>query len=133
MSDLNIDENKLNEFKSLLGNQNVSKLLENISPNTLSQVSSIIQNSNSSSVKCDINTSNNQSQKSGDLDIETILKLKNIIDSANIKDDNRSNLINSLKPYLRKEKKEKIDQYSSMLNMAKIAEILNNTGNSNGK
>ena len=45
----------------------------------------------------------------------------------NNKNDPRSNLLNSLKPYLRDNKKEKLDSYVNLLNMSKIAEVLKNT------
>ena len=38
--------------------------------------------------------------------------------------DKDSNLLYSLKPYLREEKKGKIDQYANLLNVAKIADLL---------
>ena len=51
----------------------------------------------------------------------------------NSKNDPRANLLNSLKPYLRDEKKGKIDQYMNLLNVSKIAEIMkdNNKENNN--
>ena len=41
-------------------------------------------------------------------------------------DDDMSKLLMSLKPYLRNEKKEKLDQYANLINFAKIAEIMKN-------
>ena len=47
----------------------------------------------------------------------------------NNKNDPRTNLLYSLKPYLRDGKKEKLDQYVNLLNVSKIAEILKEEGN----
>ena len=58
--------------------------------------------------------------------MNTILKMKSIIDKMNNSNDPRSNLLASLKPYLRDNKKQKLDEYANLLNFAKIAEILNN-------
>ena len=63
------------------------------------------------------------------LDINTILKIKNIIESFNQKDDARSNLLYSLKPYLRESRQKKIDQY---VNLFKISAITNFFKNEKG-
>ena len=51
----------------------------------------------------------------------------------NQKNDPRSNLLASLKPYLRDGKKEKLDNYINLLNMSKIAETLKNTQTNTNK
>ena len=51
----------------------------------------------------------------------------------NSKNDPRANLLYSLKPYLRDSKKEKLDQYVNMLNVSKIAEIMNQNNNKDNK
>ena len=43
----------------------------------------------------------------------------------NSKNDPRANLLYSLKPYLRDSKKNKLDQYVNMLNISKIADMMN--------
>ena len=55
------------------------------------------------------------------------------MDNMNKKDDPRANLLHSLKPYLRDSKKDKVDQYVNLLNISKIADIMNNTGNKENK
>ena len=63
------------------------------------------QNSNSDSKK-------NNDSSSFNIDINTMLKMKSIIDAMNSqKDDPRANLLKSLKPYLKESRKEKVDQY----------------------
>lgn len=57
------------------------------------------------------------------IDMNTILKMKSVMDKLNSSNDPRSNLLYSLKPYLREEKKGKLDQYANLLNVAKIADL----------
>lgn len=53
------------------------------------------------------------------------------MNNLNNSNDPRSNLLQSLKPYLREGRKEKVDQYANLLNVAKIAELLRNDNSSN--
>jgi len=46
--------------------------------------------------------------------------------SMNQKDNPGSNLLHSLKPYLRNSRKDKLDQYANLLNITKIADIMKN-------
>ena len=52
--------------------------------------------------------------------------MKSAMEKMNDKNDPRSNLLYSLKPYLRQSKQEKLDQYVNLLNFSKIADILKN-------
>lgn len=78
------------------------------------------QNSNPSS-----DSSNNHSNPfgNGGIDFETIMKMKSIIDKMNTKDDPRSNLLQSLKPYLKDSRKSKVDQYIQLMNMSKVMDV----------
>lgn len=73
----------------------------------------------------DTNTSSN-SFNFNNIDINTIMKMKSIMEKMNSSNDPRSNLLHSLKPYLRESKQNKLDQYASLMNIAKIAEIFKN-------
>ena len=90
--------------------------------------SSNISNNNSSS---NSNSSNNDNTSGFNIDMNTMLKMKNIISSMNQKDDPRANLLYSLKPYLRDSKKGKLDQYVNLLNMTKIADFMKNDNKEN--
>ena len=57
------------------------------------------------------------------IDFETILKMKNIIEKMNNKNDPRSNLLQSLKPYLNDSRKSKVDQYINLMNMSKVLDV----------
>ena len=63
------------------------------------------------------------------IDVNTIMKMKSIMENMNNKNDASHNLLYSLKPYLRESKQEKIDQYANLLNISKIAEAFNNSNN----
>lgn len=77
------------------------------------------QNSNSDSKK-------NNDSSSFNIDINTMLKMKSIIDAMNNqKDDPRANLLKSLKPYLKESRKEKVDQYIKIFSMEKVFEQFN--------
>lgn len=51
------------------------------------------------------------------------MKFKNIMDKMNSKDDPRSKLLISLKPYLKESRKSKVDQYIQFLNMSKVIDV----------
>ena len=72
------------------------------------------------------NTPNsNKSSNNFNLDMNTIMKMKSIMENMNNKNDPRANLLYSLKPYLRDSKKEKLDQYVNLLNISEIAKFMN--------
>lgn len=70
-------------------------------------------------------SNDNSSEKSGgfDFDINTILKLKSIIGSAQEKNSPRIQLLNALKPFLQKEKQQKLEEYIKIANVITILEI----------
>ncbi len=74
---------------------------------------------NNSSPDCAMEGKNNDFA----LDIETIMKIKDIITKMNsCKDSPRNHLLYSLKPYLETEKKEKLDQYIKIANLLNVME-----------
>lgn len=67
-------------------------------------------------------------------DINMLLKMKSIMDKMNSnKNDPRSNLLHSLKPYLRESRKSKVEQYVQLFNMTKIIDVFNQNGGENSK
>lgn len=59
------------------------------------------------------------------LDVNTILKIKDIISKINKNQDcPRNKLLNSLKPYLENDKKEKLDNYIKIANLLSVMEGL---------
>lgn len=65
-------------------------------------------------------------KNSFNLDPNTIMAAKKMFDSMNdSKNDYKRNLLLSLKPFLKKEKQEKLNKYMSFLNMSKITKLFN--------
>ena len=61
----------------------------------------------------------------GNIDMATLMKMKGVMDKMNSNQDNpRSNLLRSLKPYLKPSRKEKVEQYIGLLNMEQVIEGL---------
>ena len=66
--------------------------------------------------------------------MNTIFKIKQIMDGINNNKNNpRANLLLSLKPYLRPDRKQKVDQYIQFLNMSTLIENLSPMGGENNK
>ena len=127
MDNINFDENTINKLKNMINKGELNDVISQIPPEMMQNISSMMKNNSNSSTNN--NSNNNNSQNNFDfnnIDMNTILKMKSIIEKLNNSNDPRSNLLYSLKPYLREEKKEKLDQYAQMLNVAKIAELLKN-------
>ena len=108
----------------------------NISPEMVNNLFSMFNNSNYSSNNENNNHSDNSSNQdynnsantdssfgNSGIDFETIMKMKTIIDKMNTKNDPRSNLLQSLKPYLKDSRKSKIDQYIQLMNMSKVMDV----------
>lgn len=132
MENFNFDENSINKLKEMMNKGDLSDVISKIPPEMLQNFSNAIS-SNQNKATND-STKNNSSNNSNNfdfsnLDINTIMKMKSVMEKMNTSNDPRSNLLNSLKPYLREERKGKIDQYSNIMNIAKIAELLNNKEN----
>lgn len=111
----------------------------NISPEMVNNLFTMFNNSNNNENN-NANNSDNSSQQdynhssdsnsnqenafgSSGIDFETIMRMKTIIDKMNTKDDPRSNLLQSLKPYLKDSRKSKVDQYIQLMNMSKVMDV----------
>ena len=116
-------------LKEMLDNFNNSNSNNN-SNNDISSMLSSFLSSNNSNTNSDKDSSNHSSNDFN-IDMNTILKMKSIIETMNKKDDPRANLLHSLKPYLRESKKNKLDQYVNLLNMTKLADIMKKANNNN--
>ncbi len=118
MSD-NDMENILNKFNEMVKNNDI--------PDNLKDILNKFGNSNNSSSNS--NSSENNDNNSFDIDINTMLKIKQIMDSLNSnKPDPRANLLLSLKPYLKESRQKKVDQYIKLFNMEKVFETFNSLG-----
>lgn len=109
----------------------------NISPEMVNNLFNMFNTSNTSSNTKHSNSDNNYTSQTNTnysdnqnssfntngIDFETIMRMKSIIDKMNVKDDPRSNLLQSLKPYLKDSRKSKIDQYIQLMNMSKVMDV----------
>ena len=107
-------------------NNDVSSNSEKINEDTLKN---ILNNFKASSEEQNSNNNNNFN-----FDINTMLKMKNIMDKMNSNsNDPRANLLLSLKPYLNNNRKEKLDQYMQFLNISKVIEVFQYEGGADKK
>lgn len=125
--------NLMNQFNQLLKNNDIPSDLKNIVDNLKnSSNSNNFDNANQDNSTSDSNNNSNESSTSPDIDINTILKMKQIMDSMNSnKDDPRTNLLLSLKPYLKESRKQKVDQYIKLFGIGKAFETFSALGGEN--
>lgn len=97
-------------------NEDLSNILEKLNINKDSISPEMIDN-----ILNIVNNSSDTSETKESIDIETIMKIKSIMDKINNKNDPRSMLLKALRPYLKDDKKNKLDQY---IQMSKIIDIL---------
>jgi hypothetical protein len=120
----NVNENNmddiLKQFNKMIRNNDISDNIKDI-------LNNFNKSNNSSS------DSSNSDNNSFDIDINTMLKLKQIMESLNSKKpDPRTNLLLSLKPYLKERRKQKVDQYIKLFNIEKVLETFNSLGGDHG-
>lgn len=112
------------ELKNMM-NQFSSSTSDNSTTSSTSD-SSNIKNHISSQREPNSNENDDNSNNNFQFDMNTMLKMKSIIDTLNRnQNDPRSNLLKSLKPYLKPSRKEKVDQYIQLFNMGKVFEVMN--------
>lgn len=147
MDNMNIDENTMKNIKNMVDNGNISDAISSISPEMIQNFSKILSsqnnnNNNNNNFNTNTNTDTNTSSQSrtnsnnnfdiSGLDMNTIMKMSSVFQKMNnTKNDPRANLLNSLKPYLREGKKDKLDNYMNLLNVTKIAEIMKENNKEN--
>lgn len=117
-------------------NDDVSSNSNQFNMDNLKEFINNFQNSSqedNTNINDDSNNSNNNSNNFN-FDISTMLKMKSIMDKMNSsRNDPRSNLLQSLKPYLNDNRKERLDQYMQFLNISKVLEAFNSEGGVNSK
>ena len=112
----------------------------NLSPDMIDNLVNMLKNSgfNESSTNPDNSNSNsynnNSTSNSGNyepssnIDLDTIMKIKSIMETLNTANDQDSRLLYSLKPYLRKSRQEKLDQYINILKISQVSKFFNKKG-----
>lgn len=70
------------------------------------------------------NSQENNNTDDFSFDINTILKIKNIMDNMNNNNSTRNHLLYALKPYLEDTKKEKLEQYIKIANLLSVLDSI---------
>lgn len=128
---LNISPDMIENLINMLNNSSnktINNEKDNSNPN-----SNTTERSNSTEFSFNIGTDNKERSHStnssnntvnfGNLDIETIMKIKSIMEALNTSNDQDSNLLYSLKPYLRKSRQAKLDQYINILKISQVSKL----------
>ena len=115
------------------GEQEMPENIKNIL-NSMSNVNTNnTENNNDTQTSEDTRTNSGNFNGFGNIDMNTIIKMQQIMNSINDKqNDSRTNLLLSLKPYLKESRKSKVDQYIQLMKMEKIFEVMNPLGNMGG-
>ena len=67
----------------------------------------------------------NNSNSDFNIDIDTLLKLKDLFQKMNDNNNPRNRLLYSLKPFLKESRKKKLDEYIKIANLLVILNIIN--------
>mgnify|MGYP003194469196 CR=1 FL=1 len=128
-------EDMMNQFSDMINNSNHTNTTNtNTDSNTKNNIDfSKISPEMLNNIANMFNNSSGNSNSASNIDINTLLKMKNIMEKMNSKDNPRSNLLLSLKPYLKESRKNKVDQYINLLNMGNLMDLFGNTGGGNKK
>lgn len=106
----------------------------NISPDMIDNLVNMLKNSGNAD---NIINENSEKETNSDgfnlnnIDFETIMKMKSIMETFNSTDNQDSKLLYSLKPYLRKSRQDKLDQYINLLKISQVSKFLNKKGADN--
>ena len=117
------------EFKSIVSNFQKSNSNNNYNPNP-KQTNNNQKNYNTYSQMNNRQTSSSNSNNSmPDIDMATLMKMQSIMSKMKSSDnDDMSRLLLSLKPYLRDEKKDKIDEYIKLIKLGRLTQVIESLG-----
>ena len=117
------------EFKSIVSNFQKSNSNNNYNQNP-KQANNNQKNYNTYSQMNNRQTSSSNSNNSmPDIDMATLMKMQSIMSKMKSYDnDDMSRLLLSLKPYLRDEKKDKIDEYIKLIKMGRLTQVIESLG-----
>lgn len=90
----------------------------------------IINNNEENNNNISNNNDDSTNENDFNLDINTILKIKEILNTINkSKKSPRNTLLSALKPYLKEDKKEKLEQYMKIANLLSVLETFDTNYN----
>ena len=98
----------INKFKDVLASKNID----------FSSISKSINNKDSEE-------SSSESNSDFEIDLETIMKIKNIISSAKNQNSPRIRLMEDLKPFLNPESRKKLDEFIKLAKIITLLEVFN--------
>lgn len=127
MDDMN---DVMNKFSEILKDKNINlnEVLQNFS-NSSNSSNEPSSTNNSDNVDNSSRNSNSGDNIFNNIDIDTIMKFKTLMDKINNGNNNpRTRLLLSLKPYLKESRKDKLDQYIQLFNMTSLVELFNKNG-----
>lgn len=104
----NAEEKIKNIMDTVKGNENLSQMVENSINTAVTNPFPVVSDKQNNS----FNDNDN---------LESILKIKNIINEIGNSNDPRSNLLMSLKPYMRSTRQKSIDNAIKILNLSKYS------------
>ena len=131
---INISPEMINNFVNMLKNTDTNGTTDsnneskdnNESNIDFSKLGNLLSNFTSNSNQNNDNNSSDSNSNNSSIDFETILKIKSLMEAMNTKNDPRSNLLYSLKPYLRESKRSKLDQYANLLKITQVTGLFKN-------
>lgn len=133
----------IQKLSSMLNNSSNQESNNNNNNNENDDVSSHSNNIDGDTIQNILNNLNFDNQSSNNstgnennfnFDINTMLKMKSVMDKINSnKNDPRSNLLLSLKPYLNNNRQKKLEQYMQFLNVSQIIDAFNPNGGGTNK
>ena len=127
MADNNLSPDMINNLINMLKNGSNNSSAQN----TQSNYSTDTNQNNHHKASLDNNQknqydTNSQAESStSNIDFDTIMKMKSIMETLNNSNDQDSKLLYSLKPYLRKSRQEKLDQYINILKITQVSKLFN--------
>lgn len=126
----------LNKFSSILKDKNIDLndiVGGNKPPTNSAEENSFFDNTNNSFTESNFSDNNTTCSSDSDtnndfnIDIQTIMKIKEILSSINKSNHcPRNKLLSALKPYLEENKKEKLEQYIKIANLLTVLENFDN-------
>ena len=119
----NVNATNTNNHNNVLHSNNING--SNSQNNSYSKTNS--KNNINFSKTVNENSSSNTTENNSipNIDVATLIKIQSIMSQMNSNsDDDMSRLLISLKPYLRDNKKGKLDEYLKLIKMGKITQII---------
>lgn len=118
-----VDNKNTSTEENIKGTVDFSSLLKNIDLNNILNIFNTINSNN-------IENNSSNTLNLGGLDSNLLMKFGNMFSSAN-RSDPKKNLLLSLKPFLRKTRQDKLNEYITILTIVDTIGIFNSKGSDN--